>query len=194
MRVYVVDDDAAVRRSCAILLQAHGFKSTPCASAAEFLEKYEPSEDACIVLDIRMPEMSGLELQAHLTEKGIPIPVIILTGHGDVPAAVKAIKAGAIDFIEKPADASALLASLEEARAVLRNKPRSMVPQEEVRSRLQLLTDREREVLDHLVLGKLNKEIAESLGISQRTVEIHRARVREKMQARGISDLIMMLR
>lgn len=190
----MVDDDPAVRRSCAILLEAHGFKTVACPDAHAFLDAYEDSEEACLVLDIRMPGMNGLELQSHLVAQRARIPIIMLTGHGDVPAAVKAIKAGAIDFIEKPADANALLSALEEARAVLRNKPRSVVPPAEVQARLERLTDRERQVLEQLVLGRINKEIAEMLGISQRTVEIHRARVREKMQARGISDLIMMLR
>lgn len=194
MQVYVVDDDAAVLRSCTILLQAHGYETTPCQSAKAFLEIYDLAKPSCLVLDIRMPEVSGLELQATLKSQGVRIPIIILTGHGDVPAAVKAIKNGAIDFIEKPANEATLLAALEEARNVLRNAPRQPVPKAEVAARLSLLTAREREVLDHLVLGKINKEIAETLGISQRTVEIHRARVREKMQARGISDLIQMLR
>ncbi|MEM8538257.1 MAG: response regulator [Pseudomonadota bacterium] len=194
MQVYVVDDDAAVLRSCAILLQAHGHSAIPCESAEAFLEVYDRSKEACLVLDLRMPGMSGLELQAHLKDQGMTLPIIMLTGHGDVPAAVKALKNGAIDFIEKPADEASLLSALSEARAVLRNAPRRSVPKTEVDSRLKLLTSRERDVLDHLVLGKINKEIAENLGISQRTVEIHRARVREKMQARGISDLIMMLR
>lgn len=194
MLVYVVDDDAAVLRSCAILLQAHGFETFACDSAEAFLHSYDKSKASCLVLDIRMPGMSGLDLQAHLKDQGVALPIIMLTGHGDVPAAVKAIKNGAIDFIEKPADEAALLAALEEARAVLSNAPRRSVPKAEVDARLKLLTTREREVLGHLVLGKINKEIAETLGISQRTVEIHRARVREKMQARGISDLILMLR
>ena len=194
MRVYVVDDDDAVRRSCAILLQAHGFDTVACASSEEFLDVMDTSRPCCLVLDIRMPGMNGIELQAHLKAQSIQIPVIMLTGHGDVPQAVKAIKNGAIDFIEKPAEEQALLTALGDAAAVLRNAPRSMVPKREVEDRLKLLTSREREVLDHLVLGKINKEIAETLGISQRTVEIHRARVRDKMQARGISDLIMMLR
>lgn len=194
MQVYVVDDDAAVLRSCSILLQAHGFETTPCDSAEAFLKVVDYASPACLVLDIRMPGMSGLDLQAHLAEQRIAIPIIMLTGHGDVPAAVKAIKNGAIDFIEKPADETTLLAALQEAEAVHRNAPRRTVPRPEVDERLKRLTTREREVLDHLVLGKINKEIAETLGISQRTVEIHRARVREKMHARGISDLIMMLR
>ena len=194
MQVYVVDDDAAVLRSCTILLQAHGFTTVPCESAEAFLRIFDRSQPACLVLDIRMPGTSGLELQTHLKDQGIAVPIIMLTGHGDVPAAVKAIKNGAIDFIEKPADEGALLAALEEAHGILRNIPRQTVPKADVDARLKLLTQREREVLDHLVLGKINKEIAETLGISQRTVEIHRARVREKMQARGISDLILMLR
>ena len=194
MRVYVVEDQPSVRRSCAILLEAHGFKPVVCDSAEAFLEVYDGTDEVCLLLDIKMPGMSGLELQSHLLEQGRNLPIIILTGHGDVPAAVRAIKAGAIDFIEKPADPNILLAALAEAQAMVNNKPRRAVPKPIVEQRLALLTTREREVLDHLVLGKINKEIAETLGISQRTVEIHRARVREKMQARGISDLIMMLR
>lgn len=194
MRVYVVDDNASVLRSCAILLQAHGYETVQCSSAEMFLETYDPSGASALVLDLRMPGMSGQELQAHLISQKISIPTIMLTGHGDVPAAVKALKAGAIDFIEKPASEDALLGALREAEAVLRNAPRRSVPKAEVEARLARLTAREREVLDHLILGRINKEIAETLGISQRTVEIHRARVRDKMQARGISDLIMMLR
>lgn len=194
MRVHIVDDDPGVLRSCAILLQAHGYDTIPHDSAEAFLEKYDPEQTSCLLLDIRMPGMSGLELQAHLNEQSVAPPIVILTGHGDVPAAVKAIKNGAIDFIEKPANEDALLTALAEAAAVNRNAPRRVVPKAVVEKRLKLLTSREREVLDHLVLGRINKEIAETLGISQRTVEIHRARVREKLQARGISDLIMMLR
>jgi FixJ family two-component response regulator len=194
MRVYVVDDDAAVLRSCTILLGAHGYETVPCESAEAFLEAFDPASPAALLLDIRMPGMSGLDLQAHLNAQGITIPIILLTGHGDVRAAVRSLKAGAIDFIEKPADEGVLLAALREAEAVTRNAPRRTVPKADVAARLSLLTTREREVLDHLVLGKINKEIAETLGISQRTVEIHRARVRKKMKARGISDLIMMLR
>jgi FixJ family two-component response regulator len=194
MQVYVVDDDAAVLRSCSILLQAHGYKTVPCESAEAFLEVFDENAASCLVLDIRMPGMTGLELQIYLKDKSVGIPIIMLTGHGDVPAAVQAIKNGAIDFIEKPANEGALLSALREAEAVLRHYPRRTVPKEEVERRLGQLTNREREVLDQLVLGKINKEIAETLKISQRTVEIHRARVREKMQARGISDLILMLR
>ena len=194
MRVYVVDDDAAVLRSCAILLQAHGYETTPCDSAETFLEVYDADTPSCLVLDLRMPGMSGLELQERLNAEESPSPIIMLSGHGDVPAAVQAIKKGAIDFIEKPADEADLLNALNEAELILKNTPRRTVPKAEVEQRLARLTTREREVLDQLVVGRINKEIAENLGISQRTVEIHRARVREKMQARGISDLIMMLR
>ncbi|MEM7422752.1 MAG: response regulator [Pseudomonadota bacterium] len=194
MKVFVVDDDPGVLRSCTILLAAHGYEAVACASAEAFMETFDPDIHACVLLDIHMPGMTGLDLQALLNQRGIKVPIIILTGRGDVPAAVRAVKAGAIDFIEKPADAGQLVAAIEEARNVSRNAPRRSVPEAEVERRLSRLTAREREVLDHLVLGRINKEIAETLGISQRTVEIHRARVREKMQAQGISDLIQMLR
>lgn len=191
--IYVVDDDAAVLRSLSLLLRSHGYEVEACASAAEFLQRFVPDRRALLLLDLRMPGMDGAELQRRLVDEGQRLPVIMLTGHGDVPAAVRAMKQGAIDFIEKPADEAHLLSAIDEARAVLTNRPRRSVPREVVAERLARLTAREREVLDHLVLGRLNKEIAEALGISQRTVEIHRARIREKMEARGISDLIMML-
>ena len=191
--VYVVDDDPGVLRSLTLLLRAHGHEVAPRASAAAFLESFDPERQACLLLDLRMPDMSGAELQSHLAVQGYRVPVIMLTAHADVPIAVRAMKQGAIDFILKPVDEERLLAAIDEARAVLANRPRRTVRPEVVAERLARLTAREREVLDHLVLGRLNKEIAQDLGISQRTVEIHRARIREKMEARGISDLIMML-
>jgi len=138
--------------------------------------------------------MSGLELQEKLAREGNRLPIIVLTAHGDVPIAVKMMKAGALDFIEKPSSEEHLLAALSDARDVVMGRTPSSVPANIVAERLSRLTNREREVLDHLVLGHINKEIAELLGISQRTVEIHRARVRDKMEARGLSDLIRMLR
>lgn len=194
MRVYTVDDDDAVRRSSTLLLRAHGYDAVSCASAELFLRSFDRGRAACVLLDIRMPGMSGLDLQSHLSDEGCDIPIVILTGHGDVPAAVRALKNGAIDFIEKPASEEQLLTALRQAADYIKNGPARPLPDKEVQERLEKLTAREREVLDHLVLGRINKEIALSLGISQRTVEIHRARIREKMQARGISDLIMMMR
>lgn len=191
--VYVVDDDEAVLKSLCALLDAHGYDSTPCQSAEHFLKVYDPKAKACILLDLRMPGMSGLELQDYLNETGAKLPIIVVTGHGDVPVAVKAMKAGAIDFIEKPTPEDQLLDSLTMATEILEGRITRAVPAELVTARLGKLTDREREVLDLLVIGKINKEIAEHFGVSQRTVEIHRARVREKMGARGIADLIRML-
>ena len=194
LSVYVVDDDRSVLKSLCALLDSHGFNTIPCSSAEEFLGKFDDDRKSCLLLDIRMPGMSGLELQAHLSETGSRIPVIIVTGHGYVPIAVQAMKKGAIDFIEKPTSEEDLLRAIQDASDMLSNRPRRMVPAEVVSRRLAKLTKREREVLDHLVQGKINKEVAEELGISQRTIEVHRARIREKMNARGISDLIRMLR
>ena len=191
--VYIVDDAPAVARSLCALLGSHGYATEPFGSAEEFLDGFDPDRKACLLLDLRMPGMSGIELQARLNESGIRIPIIIVTGHGDVPAAVRAMKAGAIDFIEKPSPEDRLLTAIDEAAGILANRPRRTVPPEVVAERLAKLTTREREVLDHLVLGKINKEIAKDLRISQRTVEIHRSRIRAKMEARGLSDLIRML-
>lgn len=190
IRLYLVDDDPAVLRSLRALVLAHGLDPHPYESAEAFLNDYDPNKPGCLLLDIRMPGMTGLQLQELLIKQGSSMPVIILTGHGDVPAAVQAMKNGAIDFIEKPLDVEMLLGSIEEAIARLENNPQSQVPQEEVMRRIASLTGREREVLDHLVLGKTNKQIANDLGISQRTVEIHRARIQKKMKARSLADLI----
>lgn len=189
-RIYVVEDNSSVRRSLCALISAHGYNPYPFASAEDFLEGFDPDKPACLLLDIKMPGISGLQLQELLNSQGVAIPVVVLTGHGDVPAAVQAMKNGAIDFVEKPPDAQVLLAAIKSAAERLGNKPLARIPQAEVKRRLARLTSREREVLDHLVQGKINKQIAEDLGISQRTVEVHRARIREKMEARGLADLI----
>lgn len=192
-RLYVVEDNSAVRRSLCALVSSHGYNPFPFASAEDFLDGYDPSKPGCILLDVKMPGMTGLELQEELNQQGVSFPIVVLTGHGDVPAAVQAMKNGAIDFIEKPPEVGALLNAINQAAARLGNKPQANVPLEEVNRRLARLTGREREVLDHLVQGKINKQIADDLGISQRTVEVHRARIREKMEARGLADLIRLL-
>jgi FixJ family two-component response regulator len=193
-RVYVVDDDLSVRASLCALLSAHGFRPAAFSSAEDFLQGFEADNSLCVFLDLRMGGMSGMTLQKHLEAKGVSIPLIILTAHGDVPLAVQAMKAGAVDFIEKPASETQLLAAIDAAANMLGNHPQPTVPQGIVAERLARLTGREKEVLDHLILGMTNKHIADELGISQRTVEIHRARIREKMEARGLSDLIRMMR
>lgn len=188
--LYLVDDDPAVLRSLHALVSAHGLESVAFRSAEAFLEGYDPNRPGCVLLDIKMPGMSGLQLQEVLKERGSKMPVIIITGHGDVPAAVQAMKNGAANFIEKPLNIETLLESIETVVSGLSNNPRPPVPQEEVMRRISSLTNREREVLDHLVLGKINKQIANDLGISRRTVEVHRARLQRKMGARSLADLI----
>lgn len=194
IRFYLVDDDPMVLRSLCALVTAHGLKPVPFASAEEFLADYDPDVPGCLLLDLKMPGMDGLQLQAKLNEMGDGLPVIILTGHGDVPAAVEAMKRGAIDFIEKPVNVKALLQAIDEAVLHLCKEPGKRVPDDEVAVRLSRLTNREREVLEHLILGKTNKHIAVDLGISRRTVEIHRARVQTKMEANGLADLIRLMK
>ena len=188
--VYIVDDDEAVRDSLSALLESKGYEVTSFGSAAEFLETARSLPAGCLVVDIRMPEMDGLELQQRLIERSLGFPLIVITGHGDVPLAVRAMKAGAVDFIEKPFASETILDSLATAFARLAT-PTAQDPAAGVAaSKLNLLSAREREVLDGLLVGLPNKSIAYDLGISPRTVEIHRARVMDKMGARSLSELI----
>lgn len=194
--VYVVDDDAAVRTSLCVLLESHGHFTLACSSVVQFLtelDQQEPDQPACVLLDIKMPGQDGLSLQKRLVEQDLRLPVVILTGHGDVPAAVQAMKMGAVDFIEKPADETQLLEAIAAAAEFPQDKITPLIPTSERARRLARLTEREREVLEHLVMGKINKQIAQDLGISQRTVEVHRSRIRDKMEARGLADLIRMM-
>jgi two-component system response regulator FixJ len=190
--IFVVDDDAAVRDSLSELLEAEGFLVEAYDSAKAFLAGYKPKEACCVVADIRMPDMDGLELQEEIIRRGLGLPVIIITGHGDVPLAVRAMRAGAVDFIEKPFDDEALRSSIERGIAQSRRTRGESAVVQEVESRISQLTAREREVMEHLVAGRPNKVIAHRMDISPRTVEVHRGRVMEKMQARSLSDLVRM--
>lgn len=188
--VFIIDDDAGVRDSIRFLLRSVDLPSRSFASAGEFLDAYDEDLAGCLVLDVRMPGMSGLELQAHLLEMGCALPIIFVTAHGDVPMAVDAVKAGAADFVEKPFRDQELLEKIREALAANAESRRAHRRVEDVRNRLATLTPREREVMELVVAGKANKNVARELGISQRTVEIHRARVMEKMGVRSVSLLV----
>ena len=188
--VHVVDDDAAVRRSVAFMLKTSGHQVEAHESGVDLLKNASRLGDGCILLDIRMPGMDGLEVQQALQEKGVALPVIIMTGHGDVGLAVKAMKAGAVDFIEKPFEKEALLSSLEEGFRRLSRKEATEDRQKDAEVRLQALTPRERDVLDGLSNGLPNKTIAYDLGISPRTVEIHRANLMSKLGVRSLSEAL----
>jgi two-component system response regulator FixJ len=190
--VFVVDDDPAMRDSLKLLLESSGYSTQTYESAVAFLASDAHGRPGCVVADVRMPEMDGLELQEELRAKRSALPVILMTGHADVPIAVRAMKAGAIDFLEKPFEDTALLDSvrraLERARATGAADANTKIVQE----RLATLTERERQVLDLLVAGKPNKIVAYELSISPRTVEIHRARVMDKMEAKSLAQLVHM--
>lgn len=187
--VYIVDDDDAVRDSLSVLLEAVGHRVRTFGLAREFLDAAPTLPSGCLIVDIRMPEMDGLELQRALTEQALDFVVIVITGHGDVPLAVRAMKAGALDFIEKPFATPTILASVEAALSRLESEEHDPVA-EAALAKLELLSPREREVLEGLLRGLPNKTIAYDLAISPRTVEIHRARVMDKMGARSLSELI----
>lgn len=191
--VYVVDDDAALRDSLTWLLESVGLRASVHANAQEFLAGWQaPDNAACLLLDVRMPGMGGLQAQNRLPEFGIEIPVIVITGHGDVPMAVAAMKAGAVDFIEKPFNDQLLLDCVQAALARDRQRRAALARRESVRTRFASLTPREREVMREVVRGHANKDIAESLVVSRKTVEVHRAKVMDKMQAESLSQLIQM--
>jgi len=188
--VHLVDDDAAIRRSVGFMLKTSGHRVESYESGADLLKSSASLSEGCILLDIRMPGMDGLEVQQALQDKGIGLPVIIMTGHGDVSLAVKAMKAGAVDFIEKPFEKQALLASLDEGFDRLSRKEATGERQRDAELRLQGLTARERDVLDGLAQGLPNKTIGYDLGISPRTVEIHRANLMSKLGVRSLSEAL----
>jgi two-component system response regulator FixJ len=190
--IYVVDDDEAVRDSLSLLLEARGYMVGSFGSAPEFLAAAATLRPGCLIVDIRMPKMDGLELQQRLCERFLRFPLIVITGHGDVPLAVRAMKAGAIDFIEKPFAAETILNSAAAALERLAEPCNQDQLAANTVARLALLTPREREVLEGLLSGLPNKSIAYDLAISPRTVEIHRARVMDKMGARSLSELVRM--
>lgn len=188
--VHVVDDDDSVRRSVGFMLKTSGHRVHSYSEGAEILKASKTLEPGCILLDIRMPGMDGLEVQNALREAGVSLPVIIMTGHGDVPLSVRAMKAGAIDFIEKPFEKGVLLAALEQGFATLKRTDASRERASDAAVRLQVLTPREREVLEGLAEGLPNKTIAYDLGISPRTVEIHRANLMTKLGVRSLSEAL----
>jgi two-component system response regulator FixJ len=190
--VHVIDDDTAVRQSLAFLLSTEGFAVRVYDSAVAFLKGLSQAQAGCVVTDIRMPDMDGLELQRHLRDIKSGFPVIVITGHGDVPLAVEAMKAGAVDFIEKPFEDEILLSAIRVALSRNVEDSERAARVAAIRERLKLLSAREREVLGGLVAGKPNKVIAYDLGISARTVEVYRANVMTKMQADSLSDLVRM--
>jgi two-component system response regulator FixJ len=188
--VYLVDDDPAIRDSLGLLLRSVGLKSEVYPSALAFLEAYDPDRHACLVADIRMPGLSGLELQQRLNERQAEIPIIFITGHGDVPMAVNAMKSGAMDFIQKPFRDQDLLDRINKALEQDLELRRRRSEEQAIRERLAALTPRETEVMWRVVRGQANKVIALDLGVSQRTVELHRARVMRKLKMRSLAELV----
>jgi two-component system response regulator FixJ len=188
--VHLVDDDEAIRRSAGFMLKTSGYQVNSYASGVELLKEGKELAPGCILLDVRMPGMDGLEVQQALKDRGISHPVIVMTGHGDVGVAVQAMKAGAADFIEKPFEKAVLLSAIEEGFVRLEQAGKSGVRAEQARVRLQALTPRERDVLEGLVRGHPNKTIAYDLDISPRTVEIHRANVMNKLGVASLSEAL----
>jgi two-component system, LuxR family, response regulator FixJ len=190
--IFVVDDDEGVRNSIRFLLKSVGLATKTLASASEFLETYKPRQPGCLVLDVRMPGMSGLELQQQLNLRGAIIPVIFITGHGDIPMAVEAMQHGAFDFLQKPFRDQDLIDRIQRALERDAQNRAALAQHDRISARFDSLTPREREVLALMTRGKPNKIMAADLGVSQRTVEIHRARVMEKTGAGSLAQLVRM--
>ena len=188
--VFIVEDDAAVRDSLGLLLGLQGFRTQSFSCAEDFRRIYQPSWAGCLLLDVRMPGMNGLELQESLRRQGLALPVIIMTAHGDITTVRTALKSGAVDFLEKPVDPAALLAAVRTALDADAARRRTALEAEGARQRLSVLTARERQVMELVARGCHNREIAETLGISPRTVEVHKARVMEKLQVQSVPELV----
>jgi FixJ family two-component response regulator len=188
--VFIVDDEAPVRKALSRLLRAAGFVVAAFASPGEFLAQHDLHKPGCLVLDLMMPGIDGIELQKALARKGSVLPIIFLTGHGDIPKSVQAMKSGALDFLTKPVNDENLLASIRAAikrDSVARREQAELF---EIRARLASLTPREQEVLDHVVTGKLNKQIADDLGVVEKTIKVHRAHAMEKMKVQSVAELV----
>ena len=191
--VFVVDDDLSVRRSTERLLRTAGLKVQTFTSAREFLKNPPPEGPACLVLDVRMPGLSGIELQRELTQCGIQIPIIFITAHGDIPLTVRAMKAGAVEFLTKPFRSRSLLDAIRAAIERHRSAHKERAETEELRQRYEQLTSREREVMPLVTAGLLNKQVASELATTERTIKFHRAHIMQKMGAESLADLVRMV-
>jgi FixJ family two-component response regulator len=187
--VYVVDDDEAARKGTARLLKAAGFEARPCASAREFLDAVDPEMSGCIILDVRLPDQNGLDVQLALAERAIPLPIIFITGHGQIPDTVRAIQRGAVDFLTKPVDGGVLLAAVARALAQEAASRAERQRHRELRRRYERLTPREREVFLHLIAGQINKQVAADLEIAERTIKLHRANILQKLEVNSMAEL-----
>jgi len=188
--VFLVDDDPSVLKGLSRLLRSAALTPVAFSSPQEFLARCDPGMAGCLVLDLAMPGLDGLQLQGALVDKGCEIPIIFLTGHGDIPASVRAMKRGAADFLTKPVEGETLLSAVRLALEADRARRRARSESGELRRRLATLTPREREVLEHVVGGRLNKQIADDLGTAEKTIKVHRGRVMEKLGARSVADLV----
>ena len=191
--VFIVDDEEAVRDSIGLLLRSVGIRSQGFPDARAFLDGYQPEQRGCLILDIRMPRLSGMELQQELNRKGWSIPLIFITGHGDVPMAVEAMRAGAVDFLQKPFKDDELIRRVQKALEQDQKMREQLSSLEQLGARYASLTVREREIAGRLVAGAANKAVAIDLDLSERTVELHRAHIMQKMAARGVAQLVQML-
>jgi len=188
--VFVVDDDAVVRNAVALLIRSVGMRAEICSSADEFLARYDSAQPGCLVLDIRLPGTSGLQLQEILAQRGIALPIIMLSGYGTIEMAVRAVKNGAFDFLEKPFRDQELLDRVQQAISHDLNTRAERARRNQVRELMSTLTPREREVLDRVVDGQSNKQIASGLGLSHKTIEYHRSKIMEKLQVDSIAELV----
>ncbi len=188
--VYLLDDEPGMVKALTRLLRTEGFPVQGFTSAARFLEAFQPGKESCLVLDVAMPELDGIHLQERLTHQGIVVPIVFLTGHGDIPMSVRAIKAGAVDFLTKPVNDADLLRAVRTALDVAASRKAELAAVADLVARHASLTPREREVMAHVVAGQLNKQIAADLGTGEQNIKIHRGRVMEKMGVESIADLV----